>query len=269
MTRESMNIAMIGRGAIAHYAARKLEEKGHRVSTFLVRPGRLEGSSRRSDGEPLLVSKVSDLPADIDRVADCAGHQALRAYGPDILRAGYDLTTVSLGALADRALESELNMAARDGGSTLTLASGAIGALDVLRAGRVGGLTSVRYIGRKPPAGWKGSPAEQKLDLASMGDEPETHFLGDAREAAQAYPKNANVAAAVALAGIGFDKTQAQLIADPTISTNIHQVEATGEFGRFEFQISGNPLPDNPKSSALAAMSVVEAILNGISDIRF
>ena len=264
-----MKIAMIGRGAIARYATRKIEEKGHQVSAFLVRPSRLEDSNQRGDEEPLLVSEVSDLPADIDCVADCAGHQALRAYGPDILKAGYDLITVSLGALADRALEAELKTATQTGGSTLTLASGAIGALDVLRAARVGGLTSVRYIGRKPPAGWIGSPAEEKLDLAAMGDEPATHFLGDARTAAQAYPKNANVAAAVALAGIGFDRTQVELIADRTVSKNIHQVEATGEFGRFEFQISGNPLNDNPKSSALAAMSVVDAILNRTSEIRF
>ena len=264
-----MKIAMIGRGAIAGYATRKLEKEGHRVSAFLVRPERLEESRQIESEAPFLVSKVSDLPSDIDCIADCAGHQALRVYGPDILRAGFNLITVSLGALAEKGLEAELKKAARDGGGTLTLASGAIGALDVLRAARVGELTSVRYIGRKPPAGWMGSPAEAKLDLAGMRDEPETHFFGDAREAAQAYPKNANVAAAVALAGVGFDKTQVQLIADPTISTNIHQVEATGEFGRFEFQISGNPLPDNPKSSALAAMSVVDAVLNSARRIRF
>ena len=68
------------------------------------------------------------------------------------------------------------------------------------------------------------------------------------------------LAAAVALAGTGFDATQVRLIADPGISANIHEIHASGAFGRFSFRIEGTPLPDSPRSSALAAMSVVAAI---------
>jgi aspartate dehydrogenase len=75
-----------------------------------------------------------------------------------------------------------------------------------------------------------------------------------------AYPKNANVVAAVALAGIGFDDTTVRLIADADISANIHEVQAKGDFGMFTFQISGQSLPDNPRSSALAAMSVISKL---------
>ena len=74
------------------------------------------------------------------------------------------------------------------------------------------------------------------------------------------YPKNANVAAAVALASLGFDETSVQLIADPTLDKNIHEIKAHGEFGEFHFQIQGNSLPDNPRSSALAAMSVLSKL---------
>uniref|UniRef100_UPI003567D608 aspartate dehydrogenase n=1 Tax=Roseovarius sp. TaxID=1486281 RepID=UPI003567D608 len=147
--------------------------------------------------------------------------------------------------------------AARDGKSQLHLASGAIGALDCLSAARIGTLTTVRYTGRKPPSGWLGSPAEDKLNLMSMSAQPQTHFRGSARDAAILYPKNANVAAAIALAGIGFDATEVELIADPTVSHNIHAINAEGDFGSFEFQISGKALPENPRSSALAAMSAV------------
>jgi aspartate dehydrogenase len=206
------------------------------------------------------VASIADLPDDIDHMIDCAGHTALKSHGPEILRRGIDLSTVSLGALADPVLYRNLEQAAIDGRAKLHLASGAIGALDCLRAARVGGLESVTYVGRKPPESWKGSPAETRLDLDGLGDVAQLHFEGCARDAATEYPKNANVAAAVALAGLGFDDTEVKLIADPNVSENIHEIQATGSFGRFSFEIRGQSLPDNPRSSALAAMSVVSKL---------
>ena len=87
--------------------------------------------------------------------------------------------------------------------------------------------------------------------------------------AATEYPKNANVAAAVALAGIGFDDTRVKLIADPGVTENIHEIQAAGEFGSFCFEIRGHSLPDNPRSSALAAMSVVNKLEEESQSIVF
>jgi aspartate dehydrogenase len=97
------------------------------------------------------------------------------------------------------------------------------------------------------------------LDLDNLS-EAEVHFSGTARAAALKYPKNANVAASVAMAGPGLDKAQVELIADPTITRNIHEVEATGAFGKMHFRVEANPFPNNPKSSMLAAMSMVSTI---------
>lgn len=255
-----MKLAIIGRGAIAQYVARHAVERGHEIASTIVRPEKVA---------PGYVASIADLPDDIDLIIDCAGHAALRQFGPDALRAGYDVLTVSIGALADPAFEQELSDAGTQGGASLTLASGAIGSLDTLRSARVGPLNSVRYIGRKPPKGWIGSPAEQRIDLAKMTGAAQTHFTGSARDAALEYPKNANVAAAVALAGIGMDKTEVELIADPNVSENIHEVHAEGAFGHFSFRIAGKSLPENPRSSALAAMSVIGALDTLASVIRF
>lgn len=252
-----LRVGFIGYGAIARYVAKALPDIGAELSFVIAREGR-EDAARSVFGAVPVGRTIADAP-DLDLMVDCAGHAGLRGHGAAILRSGCDLVTLSIGALADDKLRADLEQAARDGGAVLRLPSGAIGALDALASGAVGTLEGVTYTGRKPPKGWAGSPAEDVLDLESM-TEAAAHFEGTARDAALRYPKNANVAAAVALAGVGFDLTQVRLIADPTVTENIHEVEASGSFGRFRFEIAGNTLPDNTRTSALAAMSVVKAI---------
>lgn len=244
-----MKIAIIGHGAIGQYVRSQLDAHGVIEVAQIVRAG-------KESNDPLRISDLNDLPMRPDLVVDCGGHAALAAHGPVALGLGIDVLTVSLGALANPLLVAQLEAAATAGGARLHLSSGAIGGLDALRGACAGEVTKVTYKGRKPPQGWTGSPAEDVVDLESL-KEPTAHFVGSARSAALRYPKNANVAAAVALAGIGFDDTEVELIADPTVTSNIHEVSAEGDFGSFQFTISGNGLPDNPKSSALAAMSVV------------
>ncbi|WP_417794004.1 aspartate dehydrogenase [Terasakiella pusilla] len=260
-----MKIGIIGSGAIGTYVANILKEKELGPEIILTRlvPGEVIDA-----GGITCVETVNDLPEDISLMVDCAGHAALVEHGCAILERGIQLITVSLGALADPALSEALKHAAQKGGSQLHLASGAIGALDCLAAAKVGGLKDVTYIGRKPPCGWRGSPAENVLDLDAL-DEVAIHFEGSARDAATTYPKNANVAAAVAIAGAGFENTKVKLMADPSISSNIHEVQASGDFGKFYFRIEGLPLPDNPRSSALAAMSVISAIERETAPITF
>ncbi len=257
-----MKIAIIGQGAIASYVRAHIKRHGISEIAQIVRPG------KEMAGSPPSISCVGDLPGAVDLIVDCGGHAALAAHGPAALARGIDVLTVSLGALADADLHDRLLAAAQAGGARLSLATGAIGGLDALRAATVGQLDQVTYTGRKPPDGWRGSPAERTLDLDAI-TEAAVHFKGSAREAALAYPKNANVAAAVALAGIGLDRTKVELIADPSVTTNIHQISASGDFGDMQFTIAGNSLPDNPRSSALAAMSVVAALVDPQRQIGF
>lgn len=119
---------------------------------------------------------------------DCAGHAGLREHGPGILTAGIDLYSVSAGALADAELYDTLSDAARRGRTALRIVSGAIGGLDILGAASRGGLSSVVYRGRKAPESWRGTPAEDTIDLDAQS-EARVHFRGTAREAARLYPR--------------------------------------------------------------------------------
>ncbi|MCP4818484.1 MAG: aspartate dehydrogenase [Shimia sp.] len=259
-----MNIAILGAGAMAGFVVQNCSDRGILLTHQIVRPGK-----QGANAGILQVSSVADLPKETSLLVECAGHQGLAQHGPEALWRGIDVLTVSIGALADQSLLDRLETAAREGGATLQLASGALGALDVLRAAAIGGLDHVSYRGRKPPAGWRGSPAEKVLDLDKPLAKATTHFSGTAREAALAYPKNANVAAAVALAGAGLDETTVELIADPVAVGNTHEVEASGAFGTMTFQVTGKGLPENPRTSALAAMSVVSAIIDRQRRVRF
>lgn len=260
-------IAIIGCGAIGEAVAGYLADHDNvEIAVAIIEPG-MDSRARDVFGEDVEVAhSVNDVAAEIDLAVDCAGHPALRQHGEAVLSRGINLISVSSGALADAGLYEKLAAAAQQGASQLRVVSGAIGALDALSAASIGALQQVTYRGRKPPNGWRGSPAESKLDLDTL-TEASVHFSGSARNAALAYPKNANVAASVALAGIGFDDTVVELIADPSIVRNVHEIVVEGDFGRYEFRIEGESLPDNPRSSAITAMSVVREILSLASPI--
>lgn len=258
-------ILLIGYGAIAGEVKRAAAETGlFSIGAVLVRPGRRDAVQRTLDVP--VIDNLADLRFAPALAAECASHDAVRDYGPELLRRGIDVVVTSIGALSDATLYAQLDSAARQGGAQLILPAGAIPGIDALSAARFGGLDKVSYTSRKPPGAWKGTPAEQVADLDNLR-EAVVHYTGSARAAAREYPKNANVAATLALAGLGFDLTEVQMIADPNISENIHEINASGGFGVMTLTIKGSPLPSNPKTSSLAAYSAIRAIVNQIGTI--
>jgi len=257
-------VGLIGCGGIAQdvlAALRASPANGVSIVGALARPGRGE-AARAKLCEIDVVESLDDLLARSPAlIAEVAGQSAVAEHGSAVLRSGTDCLVISVGALADPALLARLRSAAQDGNSRILLPAGAIGGIDAIAAMRVAGLTSVRYRSRKPPAAWRGTPAEELIDLGAL-TRPTVLYKGIAGEAALLYPQNANVAAAVALAGLGFDATEVELVADPGAPGNVHEIEAEGAAGRFAIQLQGKPSRTNPKTSALAAMSVARALLN-------
>jgi aspartate dehydrogenase len=257
------SVALIGYGGIAQDVIAALRETGGGVTIAgaLCRPGRVAKARAALTGIDIVESLADLLAHRPAVVAEVAGQQAVAEYGPEVLRRGFDLLVISVGALAEPALLERLKTAARDGESRMLLPAGAIGGLDAIAAMCVGGLNTVCYRSRKPPAAWRGSPAEKVADLDKLTVRT-VLYRGSAGEAALLYPQNANVAAAVALAGLGFDATEVELVADPDASGNVHEIEAEGAAGHFAIQLQGRPSRSNPKTSALAALSVARALIN-------
>jgi aspartate dehydrogenase len=187
-------------------------------------------------------------------VVEAGGHAALATHGPGVLRSGIDLLAVSVGAMAQHEVERDLREAACAGGSHLVVVSGAIGGLDALAAAAIGGLTRVTHTTRKPPRALL--PPEE----ASTLKEPQELYRGSAREGALKFPESINVAAAVSLAGLGFDHTEVRVIADPAVLRNTHEVTAEGAFGSLRFEIRNVPTDANPRTGRLVAMSILHAL---------
>jgi aspartate dehydrogenase len=260
------NLAVIGCGAIGSSVIELLRDDAEVRVTQVIVPASNLAQARalcaRVAPQARVLERV-DLAngARPDLLVECAGHDAVGDHVLPALRAGVASVVVSIGALHDADAMLALEAAATDGGTHVSLVSGAIGGIDALAAARIGGLDSVIYTGRKPALSWRGTPAERDFNLAAL-TEPTVIFTGSAREAARLYPKNANVAATVSLAGLGLDRTRATLIADPRAQRTVHRIEAVGTFGRLDLTLEGQPLPANPKTSALTVYSVVRAIHN-------
>lgn len=253
---------LIGFGAMGHAVAMAIAgDKIIRITHVLERPERRLLLQRKLGDAVDVVSTANEIAAPIDCAVECAGHSAVKSHVPNLLRRGIDVILVSTGALSEPGVVEMLESAAAAGSARIRLVSGAVVGIDALVAAKAFGLTEVVYIGRKPPHGWKGTAAERTVNLAAI-HKPVTFFEGSAREAARLYPQNANVAATVGIAGIGLDATRVRLVADPGIDRNLHSLHAEGAFGVLDTTISNRPLPDNPKTSALAAYSAVSALRN-------
>lgn len=259
-----LRVAMIGCGAIGAGVMELLKDDADvRFATLVVHEAGMEAArdmARRLAPQAAVVSRLAP-DARPDLLIECAGHQAIEEHVLPALERGIACMVVSIGALSEFGLAERLEAAARAGHTHVHLLPGAIGGIDALAAAKVGGLDSVIYTGRKPPGAWKGTPADGSFDLDHL-DAAVVIFEGSARDAARLFPKNANVAATLSLAGLGLDRTRVRLLADPGVTENVHQVEARGAFGSLELTMRGKPLAANPKTSALTVYSVVRALGN-------
>lgn len=254
------HVAIIGKGAIAQALLPLLPQAGVTDVTLLVRDASdpsAQDVARQFPGRCRVVDSLTALLAGApDLVVEAAGQSAVEDFGADILRAGVPLIAASVGALADAALTGSLREAAQNGGAQLHVPAGAIGGIDALAAFATTGEISLTYTGTKPPQAWPaGSPTNGIV------------FEGSAGEAARCFPKNANVAATLALAGPGLDATRVTLAADPEATGNTHSWTAIGPAGEISVRIHSAPVAGNAATSLLTVHSLLRAVRNATTEV--
>jgi aspartate dehydrogenase len=200
---------------------------------------------------------------DVEVVMEAASRDAVALWGEWALRRARAFVVASASALCDTELLERFMQLAQDHGSQLILPPGALAGMDALSAAAILQLDSVVHRIIKRPEAWRGTAAESLTTLQGL-TRAVTFYAGTAREAATRFPKNANVAVICALAGVGLDRTRVELIADPGAPGNVHQLSAVGDFGKLEVTIENRPLASNPKSSEMAALSLVRIVENRV-----
>ncbi len=200
--------------------------------------------------------------AGFTRPAECAPAALLRDIAEPGLASGHTLVVLSCGALLDNFDLVEL---ARRHAARILVPTGALLGLDAVQAAAVGTISRVHMITRKPPNGLAGAPYLVENGIAVDGlVAAKRVFTGTAREAARGFPANVNVAAALALAGIGPDRTTIEIWADPAVDRNIHRIEVEADAARLSLQVENVPSVENPRTGRLTALSVV-ALLRKLS----
>ena len=258
--KKNLRVAFIGWGAINAHVGALLSQR--KTAIDIVGIATIDTPQARASipqGVRFLSSPSELAAVKPDLVVEAAGRAAIDMWADASLAAAPAMIIASTSAFCDDGLLPRLAAVAEAHGSRILIPSGAIGAIDALAGAAVLGLEEVTHQIVKPPVAWKGTPAEKLLDLSALSERT-VFFTGTAREAAGQYPQNANATVVTALAGIGLDKTRVELVADPTFRSNGHRIIARGAFGRLDITLENNPLPTNPKSSELTALSLVRLI---------
>ncbi|MBN8874902.1 MAG: aspartate dehydrogenase [Rhodospirillales bacterium] len=260
-------VAIAGLGAIGEPLARALDDgvDGLRLVAVAVRDEAKARTKLADFRTPPALVALSEL-AEADIVVEAAPAAVFERIAVPAIDAGRILVPSSVGALLPR---MHLVRRAIETGARVVVPTGSLLGLDAVRAAAEGRVESVTIETRKPPGGLAGAPYLERngINVLSL-DGPLCVFEGNALDAVTGFPANVNVAAALALAGIGPARTRVEIWADPGVSRNTHTIRVEAEAARFTMTIENVPSEDNPRTGKLTWMSVLACLRGLVSPLK-
>jgi aspartate dehydrogenase len=262
-----MRIAIAGLGTIGRTLARRLADgvPGLRLACVAARDAEKGRGWLDQEGIEVPIVALEELPAHADLAVECAPAAVLEAICRPMLTAGKQVIVLSCGALLPH--PELLALASAHGGRIIVPTGGLLG-LDAVAAAAEGTIHAVRMTTRKPPNGLAGAPHLTANRISVEGlNEPKLVFSGTARDAAAGFPANVNVVAALALAGIGPDRTMIDIWADPALTRNCHVIEVDADSARFTLAIENVP-SENPRTGRIVALSIIATLRKLAAPLR-
>ena len=243
-------IGIVGFGAIGQEIYKKISKKvinGYNILGIFsddIDSKNLSKQIKCKSFEELLKKKPNII-------IEVASVDACKNYAEKTLRNKIDFVCLSVCSFADKTFFKKIFSLTRKINSKVYIPTGAIAGLDAISSASLSKeLTYVKLVQRKPP--------KALLSISKLKKIKKEVILSrsTARKVCKEFPKNSNIAATLAICGIGFDKTKVIVIADPKVKKNIAEIEAMGKFGKLKVILENNP-SSNPKTSRLTAMSII------------
>jgi aspartate dehydrogenase len=224
-------IGLIGFGTIGQSLYEQFTAQNDTQVSFVYEIG--EENAKRVPKD-LLINSSSQLEKHltsntVDLVVEVATYQAVQELTPTILKYA-DMVVFSTCAFADETFANKATELAKTLARKIYIPHGAILGLDGIRDGK-GKLESVSITTIKKP-----------VNLGRNDTEKTVVFDGPTRSACKLYPRNVNVHAGLAIAGLGFDQTHSQIISDPNAAGNIHLIEIIAEGVKFKIEVCSEPI---------------------------
>jgi len=262
-----LKVGLAGLGAVGLGVARRLEMgiPGLTLAAVAVRDPDKARRNLPDVGGRIPILSAEALAQCCDIVVEGLPPAPFRGVAMSAIDAGRIFMPLSVGQLLEN---WDLVERAKAAGARILVPTGALLGLDAVRAAAEGTIHSVKMITRKPPSGLEGAPYLVARGMSLEGlKEPQKIFDGTAREGARGFPANVNVAAALSLAGIGPDKTQLEIWADPALTRNTHRIEVDADTARFAMTIEGVP-SENPRTGRIVPLSVIAALRGLVSELK-
>ncbi|WP_108661889.1 aspartate dehydrogenase [Acuticoccus kandeliae] len=270
MTRPTppIRVAIAGLGAIGLKVAKAIASgdlDGFAVAAVSARDQEAARARLAPIAPDVPVVTIADLEPLADLVIECAPAAHFEAIVGPFVRAGKTALVLSIGAILTH--EGLIGEAKAHGGQII-VPSGALLGLDAVTAAAEGEIASVTMVTRKPVKGLLGAPhlVTHGIDISAI-TEPQRVFVGSAREAAVGFPANLNVAVALALAGVGPDRTTLEIWADPALTRNTHAIIVEADSATFRMSIENVP-SENPKTGRITALAVIAALRKMTAPLR-
>lgn len=260
----TLTVGIGGFGAVGRSVAAAIDAgiEGLQLKAVSARDHEKANANMAGFAKPVPVVGLGDL-ADCDIVVEGLPAAVFDDVADPAIDRGRIFVPTSVGQLLPR---PGLIERAKATGARIVAPTGALLGLDAVRAAAEGTIHSVTMVTRKPPNGLAGAPHLVENDISVDGlTEAKLVFEGSAREGAVGFPANVNVAAALALAGVGPDATRLQVWADPGVDKNCHRIEVNADSCAFTLEIANVPSEENPRTGKVTGMSVI-ACLKGLTE---